>query len=298
MPRSSSRCRMKVESPGAPPPGLSAPSASTTGPPSKASAWSSASSMPGIGTSSALRSALSSSARLLRQRRAAHAARVDAGIAVDQHLGAHVGHVAPGETVADRDRQDAVLALQRLDAVDEAARRLAEVCITTSPPVSATEATGCDAAFGLGLAQVHQLQRALQDVGVRILLEGHQQVGVLHHRRRSGGCAGRARRRPPPSARRWRARAAAGRPRSRRSRRRPSRRAGPAAPCPPAARPSGRRAARRAASRRRRGWWCRWAARRRPRLPAASSPAALPRSRAAHSGPAKKVMWSGCWPAL
>ena len=45
MPRSSMRRRMKVESPGAPLPGLSARSASTTGAPSKASAASSASSM-------------------------------------------------------------------------------------------------------------------------------------------------------------------------------------------------------------------------------------------------------------
>ena len=115
---------------------------------------------------------------------------------------------------------------------------------------------------------------ALQHVGVRVFLEGDQQVGAGAPSPRSGGGAGRARRRPPRRGRRSRARASAGRPRSRRSRRRPSRRAGPAAPCPPAARRAGRPAARRAASRRPRGWWCRRAARRRPGLRPPSSPVA------------------------
>jgi hypothetical protein len=46
-------------------------------------------------------------------------------VRVDQHPGAHLGHVAPGESVRDRDRQHAVVAFQCLDAVDEATRRLA-----------------------------------------------------------------------------------------------------------------------------------------------------------------------------
>ena len=46
-------------------------------------------------------------------------------IGIDQHLGAHVGGVAPGEAVGDRDRQHAVLAFHRHQLVDEAAHRFA-----------------------------------------------------------------------------------------------------------------------------------------------------------------------------
>ena len=92
-------------------------------------------------------------------------------------------------------------------------------------------------------------QPALQDVGVRVLLERDHHVGVVHHRGREVVVRVElgADHDVGPDDRR--ARAAAGRLRSRRSRRPPSRRAGRAAPCRPAAPRAGRRASPRAAFR-------------------------------------------------
>ena len=69
-----------------------------------------------------------------------------------------------------------------MQPVDEAARRLARGVHHHDPAGVDHRGHRRDAAFGLGLAQVHQFQRTLQDVGVRILLEGHQHVGLFDHR--------------------------------------------------------------------------------------------------------------------
>ncbi len=102
-------------------------------------------------------------------------------IRVHQQLGAHVGHVAPREAVHHGDREDAVAALQCDQPVDIAACRL-----LVGPDGDDHLAVdhcrhGRDASLHLRRAQVHQLQRPLADIGVRIFLVGHQDVGMRHH---------------------------------------------------------------------------------------------------------------------
>ena len=148
-----------------------------------------------------------------------------------------------------------------------------EVCITTSPPVSTTEATGAMRPSALAWHRSDQFERALQDVGVRILLEGHQHVGLFDHRRAQVvvrvELGADHHLRPDDGAHALQQVAlavvvAVGDHRAVQAEQHHVHRQRGAA---------GRPAVRRAASRRRRAWWCRWAARRRPRLPAASSPA-------------------------
>jgi hypothetical protein len=105
-------------------------------------------------------------------------------VGVDQHLGAHVLGVAPREAVRNRDRQDAVLALERLDPVDERTRRIARGVHRDQHLAVDGRTDQLDLAFDLRRAQVDQLVGALEDVGVRVLLERDQQVGVGQHRRR------------------------------------------------------------------------------------------------------------------
>ena len=180
MPRSISRRRMKVESPEAPPPGLSAPSERTTGPPSNGERLVERFVDRGVAHGSCSRRPISSSARRrasgLRLRRIA--------VGVDEQLGAHLGHVAPGEAVRERDREDAVLALHRHQAVDVRAGRLARGVHRDDHLAVDHRGDRPDAAFDLRRAEIDQLERALEDVGVRIFLVGDQQVGALDHRRR------------------------------------------------------------------------------------------------------------------
>ena len=149
-----------------------------------------------------------------------------------------------------------------------------EVCMVTIMWQSTTLATRRDAAFVLGDAQVHQFQRAFQDVGVRVLLEGHQHVGVVHHRlaqvvvRVELGADHHLG--PDDGAHALQQVAfavvvAVGHHRAVQAEQHHVHRQ---------ARPAGRPAVLRAAPRRRRAWWCRWAARRPPCLRSASSPAA------------------------
>ncbi len=179
-PRSTIRFRKKVASLAAPPPGLSAPSEMTTGPPSTARASSSAASIDGLGGARRSRMPISSSAS--RRARALRLGFVAVG--VDQHLGAHLGHVAPGEAVGDGDREHAVLALHRLEAVDERAGRFARGVHRGDHLAVDHRRHRANPLLDDRRAQVDQLERALQHVGVRILLVGDQQVGALDHRRR------------------------------------------------------------------------------------------------------------------
>ena len=112
--------RMSVLSDGAPPPALSAGSAITTGRSLKA-------------TPSPTPPATSNDGGWVLPRKRhqllAEPGRQRIGLLLvavgdHQHARADLGHVAIGKAVGDRDREDAVLALHRHDAVDEAAHRL------------------------------------------------------------------------------------------------------------------------------------------------------------------------------
>ncbi|MDT4842456.1 hypothetical protein FQZ97_763590 [compost metagenome] len=102
-------------------------------------------------------------------------------VGVDQHLGAHLGHVAPRETVRERDREHAVLAFERLHALHEAARRFARGVDGDDDVAVDHRDHRLDLAFHGRGADVDQLQPAFEHVGVRVLLEGDHHVGVVHH---------------------------------------------------------------------------------------------------------------------
>ena len=102
-------------------------------------------------------------------------------IRVDEHLASHVGHVAPGEAVHEGDREHAVAALESLDPIDQAPPRLACRMDNADHARIGQRRHRPDAALRHGRAQVHELECAVQHVGVRILLERDQQVGKSHH---------------------------------------------------------------------------------------------------------------------
>ena len=113
--------RMSVLSDGAPPPALSAGSAITTGRSLKATP-----SPRRPPTSRRRRHGLAAQRhQLLAEPGRQRIGLLLVAVGDHQHARADLGHVAIGKAVGDGDRQDAVLALHRLDAVDQAAHRLA-----------------------------------------------------------------------------------------------------------------------------------------------------------------------------
>ena len=164
----------------APPPGLSAPSEMTTGPPSTASASSSAV----VDRRVRRREAIAHADQLVGEPARQGLGLGFVAVGIDQDLGAHLGHVAPGEAVGDGDREHAVLALHRLETVDERAGRFARGVHRGDHLAVDHRRHRANPLLDDRRAQVDQLERALQHVGVRILLVGDQQVGALDHRRR------------------------------------------------------------------------------------------------------------------
>ena len=81
-------------------------------------------------------------------------------------------------------RQHPVLAFHGQQAVDKAAHRLAAGMHDGNHLAVVDGAGGLDLSFRLGHAQVHQVVGAVQDVGMRVFLEAHQEVGGRGHRRR------------------------------------------------------------------------------------------------------------------
>ena len=202
---------------------------------------------------------------LARRARAASAcAPVRVAIGHHHDLHAELRDVGPGEAVAERDREHAVPALERLHPGDEALGRLARRVDGRDHPAVEHRRHRPDLAARRAQREVDQLLGALVGVGVGILLVEHQEIGRLDHRGGQMAVRGRAPRRPRCPGRPAPAPGRAGRPRSRRSRRRPSRRAARAARPRPAAPPAAAPAAGRAASPRRGAWSAR-PARRRPR---------------------------------
>ena len=119
-----------------------------------------------------------------------------------------------------------------------------------SPRQSNTALTGLICSRAVRRQSSSRSSARVQEVGMRKLLEGDDDVGGLDHLRRSDGNACRARRRSRSRARPAPAPAPSGRPRNRHSRAPPSRRAGRAARCRPAAPPRADRGFRRAGSHR------------------------------------------------
>ena len=167
-----------MPSPATPPPGLSQMSATTTGLPGRSAArcWarSSPASMPTIGMAVGAAQREDLQADPARQRVAL--GRVAVGD--DQHPRSHFGHVGGHEAMDQRDRQHAVLALQRLDAVDEGAHRLAAGRIDVDHPAVEGGDHGPDLAADRAQRQLDDVLGPLDEIGVREFEEGRQDVGV------------------------------------------------------------------------------------------------------------------------
>ena len=297
MPRSTMRCRKKVASLAAPPPGLSAPSEMMTGPPSKASASSRAWSMPGLRRRQLVAQRNQFVGELTRERLClgsiAPRARCRRAGACPCRARRPRGSRAPRRSTA---RRPCPPAPWMSSTKPRAGWR--EVCMvmTCSRSRPSRRPAGCASPPGprtgrrvpgrvrarrcAGIPCSRRARRpfrtmAARQVAMRIqlgaqhhagaddLAHAHQQVAfavvvaVGHHRAVQGQHHHVDRHRLPQVVQQFGAK-------------------------PP---------------RRPRGWWCRSAGPRRSCLPSAPSPARLPRSRAAHRGPAKKLKWSGCFPA-
>ena len=178
MPRSSMRRRMSVPSPATPPPGLSQTSAITTGLPGALAGQRRGAVEAGVGREhrhgglAAQREDLAPEPLRERHRRWRIA------IGDDKHLRAHLRHVGRHEAVDERNREDAVLSLQRLRSVDEAAHRLAAGRIETDHAAIEGRHHRPDLASQGAQRQIDDVLAALVEIRVRKLEERRQDVGV------------------------------------------------------------------------------------------------------------------------
>ena len=98
-----------------------------------------------------------------------------------QHLRPDIGDIRRLEAMRDRDREDAVPALHRQEPVDEAAAGLAAGHEGGEPAAIEHRAHRLHLlARGLQ-AELQQILRPRQEVGMRELLEGDDDVGTLDH---------------------------------------------------------------------------------------------------------------------
>ena len=172
-PRAIRRCRKVVLSEGAPPPALSVVSAITIGP-------------SGCGQRRVDRAidVMEVRRRLLAQRDQLTADLFGEPVAVrlgavgdHQDARAAFRHVAIGKAVTDRDREHAVLALQRHDAVDQGAHRLPRGREAREQAAVEHRFHRLDLAADGAQREIDRLFAARSEIGVRILLEQHDDVG-------------------------------------------------------------------------------------------------------------------------
>ena len=169
------RCRrMSVLSDGAPPPALSAGSAITTGRSLKATP----SPTPAATSNDTAARLAAQRHQLLAELRRQRIGLLLVAVGDHQHARADLGHVAIGKAVRDRDRQDAVLAFHRHDAVDEAAHRLHRRRIALDLAAVVDRHHRLDLAAQRRQHEVEHVLGALDHVGVRELLVEHDDVGV------------------------------------------------------------------------------------------------------------------------
>ena len=99
----------------------------------------------------------------------------------DEHFRAHIVNVRGLEAVRDRNAQDAVAALHRLHAVDEASSRLAAGHEARDRAAIENRAYGLDLAPGRTKAKVDEVFGPLQKIRMRKFFERHDDIGRLHH---------------------------------------------------------------------------------------------------------------------